>query len=631
MPERQQRVQALYEIALSIGGKETLEETADTALAGYLRKLNCSVGGIFRATAEGYEPTATIPADPTGNDLLSAAIDRVAAVSDEALPLHAEPTPDTHYYLFLLPEFGVLVIGKQGGEIDTATRSALTPLNEKLAEACRNKLVERRFREQRNRFEAVFDAIPEPIANTVVENGTERIVASNSEFDRTFGTTTKPPNTTVPSDLEAADTESAGHSRPINTDTDTDDRRITTETTCETVGGTGEFLFHGVPVDSERAAEYIHLYVDITEQKHKTETLQRYERLVENLPIGVYRTTPGADGEFKLVNQGLVDILGADSKDYFETRPVSDIYADPADRKEFSDRLLAEGAVDNVKLKFETAAGNQIWGEVSGIVTETDDGPVFELAVQDITTRKERDQQLDVLNRVLRHNLRNALNVIDGSATMLENQLSGDNEDLNNHVERIERRVSNLEELSEKAVTVRSLFDQGRSTTTACDVQALLTRVAEEFEDRHPEACVAVDTPEESLYVNADVRLKMALSELVSNAVVHNDRSTPEVSVTSKTVERDGEQAVEVVISDNGPGIPEHERQAIESGEETPLQHGTGLGLWLVYWAMSLLGGDIHIDDADAGTRIVLRLPQVGISDPQQSDGATGMTINSGD
>ncbi len=105
----------------------------------------------------------------------------------------------THYYLFSLPEFGVLVIGKQGGEVDTATRSALTPLNEKLAEACRNKLVERRLREQRNRFEAVFDAIPEPIANTVVENGTERIVASNSEFDRTFGTTTEPPNTTVPS------------------------------------------------------------------------------------------------------------------------------------------------------------------------------------------------------------------------------------------------------------------------------------------------------------------------------------------------------------------------------------------------------------------------------------------------
>ena len=628
MPERQQRVQALYEIALSIGGKETLSETADAALAGYLRKLNCSVGGIFRATADGYEPTATIPADPTSNDLLSTAIDRLAEVSTDELPLHAEPTAGTHYYLFSLPEFGVLVIGKQGGAVDTATRSALTPLNEKLAEACRNKLVERQLREQRNRFEAVFDAIPEPIANTVVDNGTERIIASNSEFDRTFGDTEEPPKTTVAADLADADTGASGHNRPINTDES--NRRITTETTCETVGGTGTFLFHGVPVDGEQAAEYIHLYVDISEQKHREETLQRYERLVENLPIGVYRTTPGADGEFKLVNQGLVDILGADSKNYFENRPVSDIYADAADRKAFSDRLLEEGTVDNVELRFETVDGTQIWGEVSGIVTETDDGPVFELALQDITTRKERDQQLDVLNRVLRHNLRNALNVIDGNATMLENELDEDNDELKRHVEGIERRVSNLEELSEKAVTVRSLFDQGRSTTTACDVQALLMRVAREFEDRHPEARVVVDAPEESLYVNADVRLKMALSELVSNAVVHNDRSTPEVKLTTETVTRDGEQAVEVVITDNGPGIPEHERQAIETGEETPLQHGTGLGLWLVYWAMSLLGGDIRIDDADPGTRIALRLPRVG-TDTHPRDGGTGMAINSGD
>ena len=628
MPERQQRVQALYEIALAIGQKETLSDTADAALAAYLRKLNCSVGGVFRATERGYEPAATIPAEPANNPVLSAGIDRLAELSVEEFPSHIEPTAETHCYLFSLPEFGALIIGKQGGEIDTATRSALTPLNEKLAEACRNKLVERQLRGQRNRFEAVFDAIPEPIANTVIENGQERIIASNAEFDRTFGETAETPGTELLPGVANTDSDGTdAHSRPINVADG--DRRITTETTCETVDGTGEFLFHGVPVDSEEAAEYIHLYVDITDQKRRQQALGRYERLVENLPIGVYRTTPGPDGEFKLVNQGLVEILDADSKAYFEGRSVSDIYADPDQRAAFSDRLLEEGTVDSVELEFETAGGNQIWAEVSGIVTETDDGPVFELALQDITTRKERDQQLDVLNRVLRHNLRNALNVIDGNATMLEREL--DDDELKTHVEGIEQRVATLEELSEKAVTVRSLFDQGRSTTTACNVQALLMRVAREFEDRHPEATVVVDAPTESLYVNADVRLKMALSELVNNAVVHNDRPTPEVQLTTETVERDGEAAIEIVITDNGPGIPEHERRAIESGEETPLQHGTGLGLWLVYWAMSLLGGDIHIDDAESGTRIALRLPQVGTDTQPHAANGAGVAVNGSD
>ena len=627
MPDRQQRIQALYEIALAIGGKETLAETADAALASYLRKLNCSVGGILRATDDGYTATTTTPAEPAGNTLLTTGIDQLPELSSGDLPGHVEPTDGDHCYLFSLPEFGALVIGKRGGEIDPATRSALTPLNEKLAEACRNKLVERQLREQRNRFAAVFDAIPEPIADTVVENGTEQIIASNTEFDRTFGDTTDTPSTALLPEYTGVNDEGATHSRPINTGGS--DRRITTELTCETIDEPREFVFHGVPVAGGQADEYIHFYVDITDQKRRERALRRYERLVENLPIGVYRTTPGADGEFKLVNQGLVDILEADSKAYFQNRPVSDIYVDPDRRKAFSDRLLRDGTVEDVELQFETAAGNQIWGEVSGIVTDTDDGPVFELALQDITVRKEREQQLTVLNRVLRHNLRNALNVIDGNAAMLKSEV--DDGELRDHIEGIERRVANLEELSEKAVTVRSLFDQGRSTTTACNVRALLMRVAKEFEDRHPGARVVVDAPAEPLYVNADVRLKMALSELVNNAVVHNNRATPEVQLTTETVVDDGQQAVAVVITDNGPGIPKHERDAIESGEETPLQHGTGLGLWLVYWAMSLLGGDIHIDDADPGTRIALRLPQVGTEAESKSDTGAGGTADGGD
>jgi len=111
--------------------------------------------------------------------------------------------------------------------------------------------------------------------------------------------------------------------------------------------------------------------------------------------------------------------------------------------------------------------------------------------------------------------------------------------------------------------------------------------------------------------VRADVRLKLALRELVDNAVVHNGQPKPTVTVTvcpSETKRADN--WVDISITDNGPGIPDDERRAIETGEETPLQHGTGLGLWLVYWTVSLLGGDITIDDHTSGTRIVLTLPR---------------------
>ena len=600
MTERHQRIQALYEIALSIGPKESLEETADSGLEGYLRKLNCSVGAVLHEEGGEYETVTTIPETAATSELLTAAIERAKTLAeDEGLPITEEPTAGSCFHLLSLPDFGLLVLGKQGGEIEPATLTALSSLNEKLAEACQSKLVERQLRKERTRMEAVFDAIPEPLANTVVSDGTERIIASNDQFDATFGD----PET---HGREIATLTDHSQRRPV--ETVGRDQQITTETTCQTKAGPREFLFHSVPVTGAHTAEYIQLYVDITEQKQREQELQRYERLVENLPIGVYRTTPGPDGEFRLVNQGLVEIFGADSKAYFADRPVSDIYVNPDKRAEFSARLLDERAVDGVEIQFETAAGNQIWGTVSGIVTEDEGETVFELALQDITARKERDQQLNVLNRVLRHNLRNAINVIEGNTELLADAVEG--EQLQSCVSGIDQRVSNLKQLSEKAVKVRSVFEHGRSISTVCNVQALLMRVGREFEESHPDARVVVDSVDE-LTVVADFRLKLALSDLVTNAVVHNDQPNPEVRLTAgPSSSKPSDEWVDIVVSDDGPGIPVTERKAIETGEETPLQHGTGLGLWLVYWAISLLGGEISIADNTAGTQITLTLPR---------------------
>jgi PAS domain S-box-containing protein len=610
MSSRQQRIQTLYEISLSIGPKETLTATAEAALSGYLQKLNCSVGGVYRRQDDGeYDPVTTVPVDPSADGLLTAATDRLPVVHStdglsDALPVAAEIDTGECCYLFELPEFGVLILGKHSGELDRVTRSALTEVNERLAEACQSLLTERQLRKERNRFQAVFDAIPEPVARTVVEDGTEYIKACNKPFRQTFGLPEQTPGKGL---LDELSPETAGWDQR-SADADPAGRYVTTETTCPTRNGTSEFLFHSVPVESDHEAEYIQLYVDISDQKQRERELERYERLVENLPIGVFQTTPGPDGEFRLVNRGLVDILEADSKNYFDDIAPSDLYVNPERRAEFSERLLTERAVEGVELQFETAAGNPIWVEVSGIVAEANGETVFELAMQDISARKERDQQLSVLNRVLRHNLRNAINVIEGNAALLGDAVDEDH--LQASVEGIERRVKNLKQLSEKAVTVRSVFDKGRRIDTVCDVSELLDAVATEFEGRHAEASFTVGEFE-SLYVRADIRLKLALNELVSNAIVHNDHANPSVTMTATPAkENRDEEWVDIVIADNGPGIPSQERVTIETGDETPLQHGTGLGLWLVYWAISLLGGDVRIDQSSSGTRVTLTLPR---------------------
>ena len=64
-----------------------------------------------------------------------------------------------------------------------------------------------------------------------------------------------------------------------------------------------------------------------------------------------------------------------------------------------------------------------------------------------------------------------------------------------------------------------------------------------------------------------------------------------------------------IAVSDDGPGISGHELSVLERGEETPLSHGSGIGLWLVRWATTTLGGDLAFDTSD-GTTATVRLPR---------------------
>jgi Histidine kinase-, DNA gyrase B-, and HSP90-like ATPase. len=54
------------------------------------------------------------------------------------------------------------------------------------------------------------------------------------------------------------------------------------------------------------------------------------------------------------------------------------------------------------------------------------------------------------------------------------------------------------------------------------------------------------------------------------------------------------------------------EAAVLETGEEKPLEHGQGLGLWMVRMAVTQAGGDVSVESTADGTTVRLRLPAGG-------------------
>lgn len=212
---------------------------------------------------------------------------------------------------------------------------------------------------------------------------------------------------------------------------------------------------------------------------------------------------------------------------------------------------------------------------------------------------------LTMNQRVLRHNLRNQLSVVDGHLQNLERETGTDGRDI-----RVARH--HLEELlgtSERARRILTIWESDERREQ--DAVAVVTAAVERVRDRYPDADVESGVTEDAT-VSAHPALEEAVYELLANAVEHNEDDVS-VSVTVRTLPG-GDVAIEV--ADTGPGVPENERRVLDQPEETSLSHASGLGLWFVYWTVRESGGSVEFDD-EPGDPVRIRLPDADAQEPR--------------
>jgi signal transduction histidine kinase len=216
---------------------------------------------------------------------------------------------------------------------------------------------------------------------------------------------------------------------------------------------------------------------------------------------------------------------------------------------------------------------------------------------------RDRQAELDLLeqvqSRVLRHNLRNDLSVIQGIAETIRDNTA---DTTARHAREIIRTADRLVATSENVRQIERVIERG-DERRVYNVAAVVDGVVSTQRQIHPDATLTVDCPD-LLRIEAHPDLQLAIEALVENAIVHN---VGHPHVTVRVYEDDG--TVHCLVEDDGPGIPAQEIRVLDRQSETELEHGSGAGLWLVDAIVERSDGEWAFDTSGDGTTVELRLP----------------------
>jgi PAS domain S-box-containing protein len=354
---------------------------------------------------------------------------------------------------------------------------------------------------------------------------------------------------------------------------------------------------------------FVAIQSDITEQVEATQDLATFRDIVQRVddPIMLQDT----DGKFRVLNEALADyagqsveaLEGSDEFAFMNERAAAEI----ARRKE---QVLAEERprTYEVNPSFPTKGSRTFKTTRYPHYDEAGDLDGTVAICRDVTDLRDRERQLGVVDRVLRHNLRSEITIIQGHAEHVAENPTADSEA---HAREIRAASESLQSLAEKERNIVEVLTEAGSPTSL-DLCQVLRRAIAEVTDAYPDSEVDVDCPD-GIEVRALVAFEEALYEVLENAVKHTDASRPHVTVTA--ARENG--SVTVSVADSGPGIPEMERGVFDGDADIePLTHGSGLGLWFVNHVVVQSGGSVRFRATDSrGSTVDISVPSADRED----------------
>ncbi|EMA62333.1 signal-transducing histidine kinase [Halorubrum kocurii JCM 14978] len=343
-------------------------------------------------------------------------------------------------------------------------------------------------------------------------------------------------------------------------------------------------------------------------------TREELRKIIDLVPDLVF--VKNRDGEYLLANEATAEAYGKTPAEV-EGCSEADIIPDVEDSVEFRQddlEVIESGEPRSIGEETLTTADGETrvlqTTKIPYKVPETGEDAVLGYA-RDVTELKEYERTLEeqrdslkLLNQVVRHDIRNQLMVVESYTELLEGSLPDDQS--RTYARTVIEAAKQAAEITETAKDVTDVLLQVGSDRSPVGLRTVLTEQISQIRSDQDRATVSVDGDVPDVTVLADDLLESVFRNLLTNAVVHNDKDAAEIAVSTRAAD----DSVRVSIADNGPGIADdHKKQIFQEGEKSLESGGTGVGLYLVKTLVDKYGGDVWVEDNEpTGSVFVVEL-----------------------
>jgi len=226
-----------------------------------------------------------------------------------------------------------------------------------------------------------------------------------------------------------------------------------------------------------------------------------------------------------------------------------------------------------------------------------------ELAHRKELLEEQRDN-LDILNEVLRHDIRNDLQIITSYSEMLSDHVDDEGD---SYLQTVKESADSAIELTMTAGHIADVMLKHGLQRNRISLKPVIVEEVEAVRSSDPSATIEVEGELPDTEVLADQMVEAVFRNLLKNAIQHNDKERPRVAILAKETEG----FVQVKIKDNGPGVIDDRKETIFGKNEQGLDsEGTGMGLHLVKTLIKEYDGKVRVEDNEPnGAKFIVSLP----------------------